>query len=105
MLDDTYRHCFLLSPSYVNLFSHPYSLKVTVFADGMPYSLVEIFCLGEAPSYSGTVLNCKIKAAGSSKTAQNFYQIRRCHFSEASTQRPQQRESQILPLLGVIKHI
>ena len=56
-----------------------------MFADGTPYSLVEIFRLGKTPSYSGTVLNYKIKAAGPHKTAQNFYRIRRCHFPEANT--------------------
>jgi len=69
----------------VTFFSHPYSLKVTLFAGGTPYILVEMFPLGEVPSYSGTVRNYKIKAAGSSKTAQNLYRIRRCHVSEAST--------------------
>jgi hypothetical protein len=99
------RHRFLLPPSYANFFSHLYSLKVTVFADGTPYSLVEIFRLGEAPSYSGTVLNYKIKAAGSSEPAQNFYRIRRCHISEASTHDHSSGEVTFLPLLGVIKHI
>jgi hypothetical protein len=79
------RHRVLLPPSYVNFFSHPYSLKVTVFADGTPYSPVENFHLGETPSYSRTVLNYNIRAGVSSKTAQNFYQIRRCYVSEAST--------------------